>query len=214
MVNRSSRRVCHSLTSKPKPFTCTLLREVDLRDPRRYFRTRCGICWSSRGTKNTRLCSRCGHPFACYARSWNETLEYGFLGSGSQGPPQSLVGFFSFLSCSGWKPQNLRYPKAEGPESSSDEEQDLPGILGEVQEILQGQARVQTAVPRRERGSQKKGAKGHVRRSSLQKIRDKFRFLLAKFTRANREPIILSDGLTFEREDTGVSGTNFVELFD
>ena len=95
MVNtRSSRRVCHSLTSKPKPFTCTLLREVDLRDRRRYFRTRCGICWSSRGTKNTRLCSRCGHPFACYVRSWNKTLEYGFLGSGSQGPPQSLVGFF------------------------------------------------------------------------------------------------------------------------
>ena len=95
MVNRSLRRVCRSRTSKPKPFTCTLLRGVDLRDRRRYFRMRCGICWSSRGTKNTRLCSRCGHPFACYARSWNETPEYGFPGSGSQGPPQSLVGFVS-----------------------------------------------------------------------------------------------------------------------
>lgn len=136
-------------------------------------------------------------------------------GIGLSGATTIAGGFFSpFLSCSGWKPQNLRYPQAEDPESSSDEDQDLPGILGEVQEILQGQARVQTAVPRRERGSQKKGAKGHVRRSSLQKIRDKFRFLLAKFTRANREPIMLSDGLTFDREDTGVAETNFVELFD
>lgn len=53
------------------------------------------------------------------------------------------------------------------------------------------------------------------RLSGLQKFRDRFKLLLAKFSRASREPVTLSSGLVPERkEDTDITEIRYVELFD
>ena len=64
-------------------------------------------------------------------------------------------------------------------------------------------------------GSHKeKGAKSPTRRGSLQKFRDRFRLLLAKFSRENREPVTLSSGLVPEREENAeITGKRYVKLF-
>jgi len=58
------------------------------------------------------------------------------------------------------------------------------------------------------------GAGGHARRTSFQKIQDKFRLLRAKFSRANRGPVTLSEGLVPEREENAeVVEKRYAKLF-
>jgi len=58
------------------------------------------------------------------------------------------------------------------------------------------------------------GTVGHVRRTKFQRIREKFRLLLAKFSRTDRGPITLSDGLVPEREENAeVVEKRFGKLF-
>ena len=53
-----------------------------------------------------------------------------------------------------------------------------------------------------------------VRKGSLRKFRDKFRQLLAKFSRANQGPIMLSSGLVPEREENAkTTEKRFAKLF-
>jgi hypothetical protein len=53
-----------------------------------------------------------------------------------------------------------------------------------------------------------------VRKGSLRKFRDKFRQLLAKFSRANQGPITLSSGLVPEREENAkTTEKRFAKLF-
>ena len=88
--------------------------------------------------------------------------------------------------------------------------------MKEVQEILENPTHKPVAGPsRRERGPQKeKGPKSALRRSSFQKIREKFRLFLAKFSHASREPGTISDGLVPEREENAeITGARFGGLF-
>ena len=100
-------------------------------------------------------------------------------------------------------------------QSSSDADPDLDEVLEEVREILEGPVDTPTTpAPRRGRESKKgRGAKV-LRRNSFQTIRDKFRLFLARFSRASRGPVTLSDGLVPEREDNAeIAQTRFGGLF-
>ena len=111
----------------------------------------------------------------------------------------------------------MRPPSADGTAtSSSDADPCLLEVLEEVREILERPPhKSATGFSRRGRGSQKdKGTRTHLRRSSFQKIREKFRLFLAKFSRASREPVALSDVLVSEGEENGeINGARFGGLF-
>jgi len=100
-------------------------------------------------------------------------------------------------------------------QSSSDTELDLQEVMEEVREILEGPVDTPTTPALRRGRESKKGKGARVpRRNSFQMIRDKFRLFLAKFSRANRGPVTLSDGLIPEREENAeVAQTRFGGLF-
>ena len=59
-----------------------------------------------------------------------------------------------------------------------------------------------------------KPVKTHTRKSSLRKIQDRFKLLLAKFSRVSRRPVTLSDGLIPEREENAeASERRYAKLF-
>jgi hypothetical protein len=100
--------------------------------------------------------------------------------------------------------------------SSSDTEPDLQEVMEEVRGILEEFSHTPTtaAPPRRGRESKKgKGAK-FPRRNSFQMIREKFRLFLARFARASREPVTLSEVLLPEREENAeIIQARFGRLF-
>jgi len=138
----------------------------------------------------------------------------------------TIVGLCFLLSLR-WRCHDLRPHEADDDTTllspASDSDPGLQVLLEQVQELL-GTGRLITPVvtptpaPAHQtppRGPQKEEAvKTPTKGGGLQRFRDKFRLLLAKFNRAGRGPVTLSHGLVQEREESAeITGGRFAKLF-
>lgn len=159
---------------------------------------------------------------------------HGFPRSEYRGPPQFSVRVLSYPL--GGYP-NLQSPQADDstPLSTVGEaDPDLQVLLDRVHEFLRlrkpAAAATRDVVPAPDpiptsssvldhptppRGSERgKCKKPQPRKGRLRRIQDKFKLLLARFSRVSRGPITLSDGLVPEREENAeVSEGRYARLF-
>jgi len=128
----------------------------------------------------------------------------------------TIIGLCFLLSLR-WRPCDSHPHQADDMTPLSpvgDTDPTLQVLLKQVQEFLGTERPITPVVVPTPAPTNQVPARGSQKGGSLQRFRDKFRLLLAKFNRASGGPITLSRGLVPEREENAeIAGGRFTKLF-